>query len=701
MVLQISKAILYIAAITAYLVFFTSEWAMWVALMLGGVALICASQFERRLNTLGLWGMTLIPALLGLGLSLTLEGVTLISDLIGSSTALRLADSVFFGSLTFGVTFGLRAWGRRRRFGVWVEGIVISSSVVQLFATHRGGQLHEPRFFSDWVIISGDQSIQWWLTVIGVGATLITLLMLTRVRRAAHLMGAFVMMCLILGGIYWLGDWSRPAKKVNPITFSQGGGGQGKGGSDQNQDGKGGGDGSSEQPRPDRPPTPVAVAVFHDDYEADNSVLYFRQQVLSSFDGAKLVSDTSGRFDQDVITQFPYERPLDAAPVQVVNHHVKVSTSMYLIDEHPTPPALTHAVKIAPLENPAPQRFVAAYSVDSMTPAVSIKRYVGRASIPSDWSAERRAFYLSTHTEDPRYQTLAEEIVRDLPSYLSADPIYKAMAIKRYLEREGYYTLKVKHRSTSDPAAPFLFGDLRGYCVHFAHSAVHLLRSQGIAARVALGYAVDARTRSNSSAVLITGDRAHAWPEIHIDGVGWVTFDIYPEQSDEPPPQSVSQSLESLFGEIARNQVRRGVKRSSPFPWVSVGYIVLYTVLGLVALGYLISLWRTARVRYASSEELGRLAFLQAIDRLSSAGFTRAEGESRERFARRMEERAPGLIELTDAHLGWALGDPQRRVARGEQVRARALQVRESFAKQNGLRWLIAILNPFGWLYSR
>ena len=40
MVLQISKAILYIAAITAYLVFFTSEWAMWVSLMLGGLALI-------------------------------------------------------------------------------------------------------------------------------------------------------------------------------------------------------------------------------------------------------------------------------------------------------------------------------------------------------------------------------------------------------------------------------------------------------------------------------------------------------------------------------------------------------------------------------------------------------------------------------------------------------------------------------------
>jgi hypothetical protein len=291
--------------------------------------------------------------------------------------------------------------------------------------------------------------------------------------------------------------------------------------------------------------------------------------------------------------------------------------------------------------------------------------------------------------------------VRELPSYLAADPIYKAIAIKRYLEREGYYTLKVKHRSTSDPAAPFLFGDMRGYCVHFAHSAVHLLRSQGIAARVALGYAVDARTRSNSSAVLITGDRAHAWPEIHIEGVGWVTFDIYPEQSDEPPPQSVSQSLESLFGEIARNQVRRGIKRGPPFPWATVGISALYLLLGLISLGYLVGFWRVVRVRFADPEEQGRLAFIQALDRLASAGFTRGEGESREVFARRLEERAPGLIELTDAHLSWALGAPQRRSTRGQLVRERAAIVRSSFARRNSLRWLLALLNPFGWLYSR
>jgi hypothetical protein len=201
--------------------------------------------------------------------------------------------------------------------------------------------------------------------------------------------------------------------------------------------------------------------------------------------------------------------------------------------------------------------------------------------------------------------------------------------------------------------------------------------------------------------VLITGDRAHAWPEIHIAGIGWVTFDIYPEQSDEPPPQSVSQSLESLFGEIARNQVNRGVKRSAPFPWDQMIEGGLYVMLSLLFLGYLISFWRTLRVLIAHPEELGRLAFITTLDRLASAGFVRVQGESREDFARRLEELAPGLIELTQAHSGWAFGDPRRRAPRAQRVRDLARHVRRGFSRHNQLRWIIAVINPFGWIYSR
>lgn len=695
------KALAYLAAITAYLIFFTSQAALWSSLGAGMVALLLVMFTEARLSTLGVFGLTFAPMGLGLAVSVTLGALTWVSDFIGPATVLRLTDSVFFGSLTFGIVFGLRAWGRRRRVGVWFEGSFIALSAIQLFAAHRNYQLHEPRFFSDWVIINGTTSIQWWLTLIGVGVALISALMMMRVRRASHFIAALVTLALVMGGIYYFERGTHKLPAVKPLQLAGGGGGGSKDGEGEG-DGSGGGDGESDQNDPsNRPPDPVAVAVFHNDYEAQYNVLYFRQQVLSSFDGVKLVADTTGRFDQDVLTVFPHDQPKVAEATQDHASHLEITTSMYLINPHPTPPALTHAVKLEPLENPSPQRFVSAYLVRSLAPAVNVLRYSGRDSIPSSWSEEKRAFYLATHDRDPRYETLAEEITRELPPHRFSDTIYRAYAIKRYLEQEGYYTLKVKHRSSTDPAASFLFGEMRGYCVHFAHSAVHLLRSQGIAARVALGYAVDARTRSNSSAVLITGDRAHAWPEIHVEGVGWVTFDIYPQHSDEPPPRTVSQSLESLFGEMARDQLERGVKRSEPFPWALLGTYILYVALGLFALGHFIGFWRLGRARFGAPEERGRLAFIATLDRLAGAGLTRRYGESREAFARRLEARVPGLVTLTEARARGALGHPERRAEQSEVTRRHAAEVRRAFARHHRFRWLCSLLNPTGWIYSR
>ncbi len=697
--LSVIKGALYLGAIACYLTLFISPWSLGSALSLGLMALFSVQSLEPKLSRRGVLTLGAASGLGGYLLSVMIDSWSGWGYLLSAPLMLRSSEAVLFGFLTFSSVFLLRVWGRRSRFGSAIEASVICYAVVQLFSTHRSGQVHEPRFFSDWVIINGQHSVQWWLTVFGVGLVAVALLVFSRVRRSLHLLWAAAIIALILGALYGFGNLGHKAKAIKPLTL---GGGASKDKRDNKGGSGGGGDGNSDQNSPqNRPPTPVAVAVFHDDYNPEYGVLYFRQQTLSSFDGVKLVANSAKRFDQDVITQFPSEKGEQAALSQSVENHLQVSTSMYLIDEHPTPPALTHASVIKPLENPAPQRFVEAYSVNSLVPAVPLKRYVGRLSIPEEWSSEKRRYYLDTHFDDPRYQTLAEEIVRDLPSRLAADPIQRAIAIKRYLEREGYYTLKVKHRSSTDPAASFLFGDLRGYCVHFAHSAVHLLRSQGIAARVALGYAVDARTRSNSSAVLITGDRAHAWPEIHIDGVGWVTFDVYPEQSDEPEAQSVSQSLESLFGEMARKQLDRGLKRGSPFPWRDLGFGTLYLLCIIILLGYVIGFWRVIRLRLAPLELRGKLDYMVVLDRLAGSGLRRLSGESREEYAQRLQERAPGINELTAAHLRWALGHPERREVRAQEVTICARAVRRAYAHQSRGRWLLGVLNPYAWLMIR
>src|SRR5690606_26724776 len=62
----------------------------------------------------------------------------------------------------------------------------------------------------------------------------------------------------------------------------------------------------------------------------------------------------------------------------------------------------------------------------------------------------------------------------------------------------------------------FLFGDLTGYCVHFAHAAVFLMRAVGVPARVGTGYALPEANRQGGSALLLRNSDQHAWPEVYL-----------------------------------------------------------------------------------------------------------------------------------------------------------------------------------------
>ena len=699
-----TKGFLHELSLCLYLFFFTSPWAFWSALFAGGLGLALAKKWGSKLSRKGLI-LSLILTLVAAWISSSLVGeLDLFSFFMTASTQLKMSDSAYFFCLSLGGLFCLRSWGQQSRTGSLFEALVMIGSVVQLFSAHREGQIHEPRFFTDWVMIQGTFSLSEWYFAFGFGAALLIFFAFVRVRRTLHFTLATLLLILLAYGITFLwGGGSLPVEKAEPLSLGGKGKGQKGKGKGEGKEGEGEGDGDSDSQNNSsnsNPPRPVALAVFHDDYAPETGILYFRQQVLSSFDGTKLVADQTGLYDRDVLVDFPHQDALEAAPAQNPDAHLLIPTSMFLLQQHPTPPTLTHGRTLIPLENPAPQNFVSAYKVISQVPSVPVIRHLGKSSIPFEWSEKQRQHYLQT-PNDPRYTTLAREITRELPPHMASDSVRKAYAIKKYLEKNGFYTRKVKYASQSDPAAAFLFGDLRGYCVHFAHSAVHLLRSLGIAARVALGYAVDTRMRSNSSAVIIYGDRAHAWPEIHVEGVGWVTFDIYPENSDEPPPSLVSQSLESLFGEIARNQEQRGYEPSYVIPWRQIGIGGGLFALFLILFGYIISLWRWIRLWIASDEQKGSWAYVLMLDRLASIGLNRHFGESREAYALRLQDLSPQLTQLTQAHLQWALGHPQKRQQYGQEVDRLSKEVRMTYARTHRGKWLIGCLNPWGWIRSR
>ena len=262
---------------------------------------------------------------------------------------------------------------------------------------------------------------------------------------------------------------------------------------------------------------------------------------------------------------------------------------------------------------------------------------------------------------------------------------------------------KERHAGVDDPAASFLFGSLRGYCVHFAHAAAHLFRSQGIASRVAVGYAVDNRLRGGGSAVLIMGDRAHAWPEIHIAGVGWIPFDIYPEQSDEPPPRMVSQSLESLLGELARDDKTGGRSADPDEPAFEMPWATIISTLGLLFLvlllaAYTVKVVRRMRPRWSKGAR-HEWSFSAILDGLSDVGLSRDFGETRENHALRLQAFAPSFERLTATHLSLSLGRTRAPLLDVEDL---CVQVRKELRGSLPLwKRILGYLNPVGWCFTR
>lgn len=649
----------------------------------GGIGVVTAYFVARVARDRGLRTIAGLVIAGLIGLLARFGGQLMVDHPIASpATSLQISDAVSCVLGSFALVFAIRTLSQMWRvFAVLELGIVVGA-VSRTFAAHRHHHIHEPRFLTDWAWSHG---IDPMLVLEGAGivAVVFAAITLLDVRRASKLLVSMIFLGLIGGAAFLLLRDVRIdiTPDTNGIDLS------GKNKDDQNDNNKNGGG--------VKPPDPVAVVVLRDELP-DADVLYLRQTVLSRFAVDRLVEDTTGSYDKDIIRAFPSTVPLRAISSQEPSLHKLLHTSVYLLVDHAQPFGLGHPLEVRQLENPNPRQFVAAYDVDSYFLDEDIGRLVGHSAGSSQWTPDIRDHYLAM-PDDPRYRKLSESIIRDMDPRFVGDDLMKALVLKRYLEKNGFYSLQQKTLVGTDPTAKFLFGELKGYCVHFAHAMAFLARSQGIPSRVALGYAVQTKRRGAGSSLLVFGNEAHAWPEIYLDGVGWVTFDVYPEKSDEPPATPVDGDLESMLGELARKD-RTGGKAGDPtthfeMPWIEIGLSLAGLLAGAIAAAFSIKLVRGFR------RSSPKLVYRGILDRLSDLGYPREIGETRERHAARVAEIAPSFTPLTSVHLRETLG------GRSEALPAVAALARnarvEISARTSFLRRLRAALNPLGWWFTR
>lgn len=118
----------------------------------------------------------------------------------------------------------------------------------------------------------------------------------------------------------------------------------------------------------------------------------------------------------------------------------------------------------------------------------------------------------------------SQKALQSLALYLSANFRYSAF------QESG--------RSAADPLEDFLVKTRSGHCEYFAAATVLLLRTAGIPARYATGYAV--REYSDfENAHVVRSRHAHAWARVYSEG-GWRDFDTTPPDWYKAEEQATS-----------------------------------------------------------------------------------------------------------------------------------------------------------------
>ncbi len=198
-------------------------------------------------------------------------------------------------------------------------------------------------------------------------------------------------------------------------------------------------------------------------------------------------------------------------------------------------------------------------------------------------------------------------------------------AYESWMAANTAYTLDVPPLpGGADAVERYLFVDHRGFCEQIASALVVMLRSQGIPARLAVGYAPGQRNPFTGMFEVRASD-AHSWAEVWFPGIGWQAFDPTAQVPLAGDPYSGAAG--AGLGRYLRDHLP-----SVPGGLVRAGAIAVAVMVPLLTLGWLATAAgaarRRRRLRPWPDAMLARLERAGAV-----RGRTRREGETAARYA--------------------------------------------------------------------
>ena len=115
----------------------------------------------------------------------------------------------------------------------------------------------------------------------------------------------------------------------------------------------------------------------------------------------------------------------------------------------------------------------------------------------------------------------------------------------------------------------FLLESRQGYCTYFATAFTLLARASGIPARYVEGFCVPVVDRME---INVYSDMAHAWPEVYLEGIGWIPFEPTPGYGEarhaawdmRQPKEEEVQTVEEAQKPVTGLRKEEKVKEDTP-----------------------------------------------------------------------------------------------------------------------------------------
>ncbi len=189
-------------------------------------------------------------------------------------------------------------------------------------------------------------------------------------------------------------------------------------------------------------------------------------------------------------------------------------------------PALPRQVGLTGEWSPFSGTFVTSHSATS-NQSLSLVTTFSESELSSVEPVQGPAYLALPKDLPVRVAQLASEVTAGLET-----PYAKATAIADFLKTE-YSLVTLTSNNTSfqapvnaDPVDCFLFDHSAGRSSTFSSAFVILAKAVGVPARVVAGWSINPTSEEQA----VTSGQAHQWAEIGLKGVGWVTFDLVPNE---------------------------------------------------------------------------------------------------------------------------------------------------------------------------